>query len=286
VRLFYYRGANGVSNFGDELNRSIWPRLLPGAFEHDDGTQFVGIGTLLNDRLPDAPRTIVFGAGVGYYGPPRPSDRWSIYCVRGPLSAHALGLPADLAVTDPAALIARLEPPAQAPSRQRYAFMPHWQSEPDAWQLLCTRAGCAFIDPRGSPDDVLAALRGTDVLITEAMHGAIVADALRIPWIPVRTRGAINSFKWQDWCASMLLEYQPHLLPTIWPAVPEPGVISRARRLAKLAIGARALRRLTRTARPVLSPPDVLRDRLDQLEERLDRLRTSEILRPLQRRAR
>jgi hypothetical protein len=84
----------------------------------------------------------------------------------------------------------------------------------------------------------------------------------------------------------MLLEYEPHLLPTIWPAVPEPGAIRRARRLAKLAIGARALRRLTRAARPVLSPPDVLRDRLDQLEERLNRLRASEILTPLQRRAR
>jgi succinoglycan biosynthesis protein ExoV len=71
VRLFYYRGENGVTNFGDELNWYIWPHLLPGVFDEDDGTQFVGIGTLLNDRVPAAARTVVFGAGVGYYRPPR-----------------------------------------------------------------------------------------------------------------------------------------------------------------------------------------------------------------------
>src|SRR5262245_12821266 len=104
MRLFYFRGEDGVTNFGDELNRHVWPHFVPAGFDDDDGTQFVGIGTLLNDRLPAARRTIIFGSGVGYYGPPRRDDSWEIYCVRGPLSARALGLSADAAVTDPAAL--------------------------------------------------------------------------------------------------------------------------------------------------------------------------------------
>jgi succinoglycan biosynthesis protein ExoV len=277
VKLFYFRGANGISNFGDELNRHLWPRLLPGAFDDDGPTQFVGIGTLLNDRLPDAPRTVVFGAGVGYYGPPKQSDGWSIYCVRGPLSAHALGLEASAAITDPAALVGQLEPTTPVSERWGYAFMPHWQSEPDAWKALCARVGYAFIDPRDDPETVLAALRRTDVLITEAMHGAIVADALRVPWIPVRSRDGINPFKWEDWCRSMALEYRPHLLPTLWPAVPHAGLVGRTRRHAKLTIAARALGRLSKQATPILSRTGVLRDRLDRLEDRLDRLRTTEL---------
>lgn len=275
MKLFYFRGPNGISNFGDELNRDIWPRLLPGAFDDDAVTQFVGIGTLLNDRLPRAPRTVVFGAGVGYYGPPRPSRTWSIYCVRGPLSARALRLDAAMAITDPAALIARLEPARSAVERRAYAFMPHWQSEPDLWKAVCARIGCRFIDPRAEPAAVLAALRATDVLITEAMHGAIVADALRVPWIPVRTREGINAFKWEDWCRSVALDYRPLALPTLWPAVPDASLVRRARREAKFAMAGRALARVTKQA-PILSRPAILAGRLDQLEERLDRLRRAE----------
>jgi succinoglycan biosynthesis protein ExoV len=279
VRLFWFRGENGVANFGDELNQYIWPQLLPGAFDEDDGTQFVGIGTLLNDRLPAAARTIVFGAGVGYYGLPHNHETWTIYCVRGPLSARALGLSAGAAVTDPAALIVRLaRNRGTAGPRWAHAFMPHWQSEPAVWERLCADIGLGFIDPRWRPDDVLDALYRTDVLITEAMHGAIVADALRIPWIPVRTREAIKSFKWEDWCGSLALAYHPHDLPTIWPETASAGLVRRVRRSAKLALASRALARVAKRERPLLSREDVLQARVRDLERRLEQLRTTEIL--------
>jgi succinoglycan biosynthesis protein ExoV len=277
MRLVYFRGEDGVTNFGDELNRYLWPHFLSGGFDHDDGTHFVGIGTLLNDRLPPAARTIVFGAGVGYYGPPRRDETWDIYCVRGPLSARALGLDPDSAVTDPAALIARIERHAGASgTRWPRAFMPHWQSEPDQWQRVCAVAGIAFIDPRWPPRRVLDALHRTDLLVTEAMHGAIVADALRIPWIPVRTRQNIKQFKWDDWCQSVGLEYRPHDLPTIWPKPPNPDPIQRARRWAKLAWLARALARVARRGRPLLSRASLLETRVRQLEDRLERFKAAE----------
>ena len=278
MKLFYFRGADGATNFGDELNRYLWPRLLPGVFDREDGRQFVGIGTLLNDRLPTASRIIVFGSGVGYYGPPQRSERWSIYCVRGPLSAKALGLGHDAAVTDPAALIVRVTTTPAPSARIPCAFMPHWQSEPDAWKDVCARAGVGFIDPREQPERVLAAIRRTDVLVTEAMHGAIVADALRIPWVPVRSRPAINAFKWDDWCGSMGLTYHPHDLPTIWPALRNAGIIRRARRQAKMMSAARALTQAARHGRPILSRTEVLHERLDQLEARLEQLRRNECL--------
>ena len=279
MRLVYFPGEDGVTNFGDELNLHLWPRLLPGLFDDEDGTQFVGIGTLLNDRLPPAARTVVFGSGVGYYGPPRRDDSWKIYCVRGPLSAQTLGLDPDTAVTDPAALIVRLEPHTRPSSgRAPYAFMPHWQSEPDEWECVCATAGIAFIDPRWPTRQVLDALHRTDVLLAEAMHGAIVADALRIPWIAVRTRTRIKEFKWNDWCQSVGIEYQPYELPTIWPKPASPNAMQRARRWAKRVTLARALARLARDARPLLSPADILEARVEQLEERLHDLKESELL--------
>jgi len=276
VKLFYFRDRSGVTNFGDELNPWMWPRLLPGAFERDAETQFVSIGTLLNDRLPPAPRTVVFGAGVGYCGLPRPDESWTVYCVRGPLTARALNLSADAAVTDPAALIRCLRPQPRGCAARGHAFMPHWQSEVDGWQRLCEENGLAFIDPRWPPDQVLDALERTDLLITEAMHGAIVADALRIPWIPVRTNADINSFKWEDWCASMSLVYRPHHLPPIWPAAPGAGLVQRARRQAKLMVVARALATVAKRARPILSREDVLDARVGELAARLEQLRSRE----------
>jgi succinoglycan biosynthesis protein ExoV len=277
VKLFYFRSADGTTNFGDELNRDLWRHFLPRAFDDDASALFVGIGTLLNDLLPKASRTIVFGSGVGYGGGlPQRDEGWEVYCVRGPLSARALGLAEDLAITDPAALVSRMPADLSRASRCTYAFMPHWESQVDEWSRLTRDAGLTFIDPRWPPDQVLEAFRRTDVLITEAMHGAIVADAMRIPWVPVRTSHRIRSFKWEDWCGSMSLDYRPHLLPTIWRAQPHAGPLRRARRWAKLTVAARSLKQLASRARPVLSRADVLETRLQQLEDRIERLKAKE----------
>jgi succinoglycan biosynthesis protein ExoV len=292
MKLFYFAGRDGVTNFGDELNHAVWNHFLPGAFDEDDGTQFVGIGTLLNDRLPGAPRTVVCGAGVGYYGPPQPDGSWRIYCVRGPLSARALNLDASLAITDPAMLVARLPVVEGVPVTRRCAFLPHWESAPDAWRDVCDASQVAFIDPRWPPAQVLDAVRGTALLLTEAMHGAIVADALRVPWVAVRTRPQIKAFKWEDWCQSVGVDYRPHELPPMWPEASAPfdqcsgrperrrgtaGAIRRLRRWGRIKVVAHALRRLSRSARPSLSGAGVLENRLRRLEDVLTAVRAREI---------
>jgi succinoglycan biosynthesis protein ExoV len=279
MKLYYYEGRNGITNFGDELNHYVWPRFLPGIFDDQaDGRQFVGIGTMLNGRVPPAPRTIVFGSGVGYGEPPA-SRKWVIHCVRGPLSAQALELPASAAVTDPAILIDGFAASLPAPSaRTRYAFMPHWQTEVADWAPLCEAIGFGFIDPRWDPARVLTALRGTEILLTEAMHGAIVADALRIPWIAIRTRPSINTFKWEDWCRSMELTYSPASLPTIWPKRRDANAMWRARRWSRLKVVALGLRLIAARTRPSLSRQEVLAARRAELHVRLARFAASERL--------
>lgn len=50
-------------NFGDSLNPWLWEKLLPGALDQDSSEILVGIGTLLNHKLPRTGHKHVFGSG-------------------------------------------------------------------------------------------------------------------------------------------------------------------------------------------------------------------------------
>src|SRR6185369_10490204 len=105
VRLHYYRDRLG--NFGDDLNGWLWERLLPGCWDAADGVVMTGIGTILDNRIPDAKAWIIFSSGVGYYPLPERfgGPEWHVVSVRGPLSARVLGLASDKALVDGAILL-------------------------------------------------------------------------------------------------------------------------------------------------------------------------------------
>ncbi len=234
MKLFYYQRPDRQPNFGDELNHWLWPQLCPTLFENDGdadvATTFVGTGTLLNnklhERIPLADRLVIFGTGAGYEQPlSQLPQHWDIHCVRGPFSARLLGLPPEMAITDGGLLVAQVfEPSKEASSNGQNAdgktcsFMPHIHSAhaaSDRWEHICQQVNIRYIDPRWPIEDVLNAIHSSELLLAEAMHGAIVADALRVPWIPVTTSPRIYAFKWQDWCASMRLPYLPHRIPPL-----------------------------------------------------------------------
>ena len=214
MKLYYYQR---FKNFGDILNTWLWPQLLPKMFDEDMGSIFVGIGTLLNDEIPQAPFKVVFGAGVGYGKRlPAINKNWKIYCVRGPLSAQALAIDPQLAITDPAVLLKKINLP---PKNKCYSvsFMPHWYSAKwKNWEPIRQSTGLHIINPQWDIEQVLHDIQCSELIIAEAMHGAIVADALRIPWIPVQVNKGILDFKWHDWCQSVGLEYNPIYLPRLY----------------------------------------------------------------------
>lgn len=214
MKLTYFRGAQ--PNFGDELNATMWHSLLPQGFLDEDETQlFLGIGSILWDDYPKAPIKHVIGSGYGgYTGVPAVRDgSWNIVWLRGPLTAAHLGVDPRLAITDAAVLLRATPLPDPAPG-VGVAFMPHFESVARGnWARACALAGITYLDPRDPTGSLLARIRGARLLITEAMHGAIVADALRTPFIALMPNHPEHRAKWQDWAQSLGIGLRQAKLP-------------------------------------------------------------------------
>jgi succinoglycan biosynthesis protein ExoV len=205
-------------SFGDELNRWLWPALLAEVMgQTGDDVLFVGIGTALDRNLPSARITIVFGTGAGHTTP-RPDistqlSRWRVYGVRGPLTARALNLDKRTAMTDPAILLTTLAE-FKGLDRRGVIFIPHWKSvRYGDWKRVCKNLGIEFVDPCQDSKLVVRCIASAEKVIAESMHAAIVADAFRIPWIPVALSREISPFKWVDWASSLNVAYRPVCLP-------------------------------------------------------------------------
>ncbi|NSX54902.1 polysaccharide pyruvyl transferase family protein [Parasulfitobacter algicola] len=209
---------NDIPNFGDEVNRTMWGHFTPpDFFDQDESELFIAIGSILYDDYPAAARKIVAGSGyAGYSNAPNVHDgTWEILFVRGPQTAEVLGIDPSLAVTDSAVLLRATPLPDPAPNIGA-AFMPHFDSlQRGDWAKVCKMAGITFIDPRDPVDRIIAQIRGADVVVTEAMHGAIVSDAMRTPWVSVLPIHKAHRFKWLDWARSVEIDYQPKRL---WPS--------------------------------------------------------------------
>jgi succinoglycan biosynthesis protein ExoV len=202
VILYHWRGNS--NNFGDELNTILWPILLPGFFDNDPAVRFLGIGSVLDQRHPPDALKLVAGSGYGgYERKPHVDRNWIIHWVRGPRSAAVLGLPSSAGLGDPAILLpSALELPVQ--DGREIGFMPHFESaDRGAWRQAAEQAGMRLIDPRDDPQAILQAIGRCKVLLSEALHGVIVADALRVPWIPIRPLARIHRAKWDDWADTM-----------------------------------------------------------------------------------
>lgn len=277
MQLYYANKTRSYvpfGNFGDDLNPWIWEKFLPEIFDkaNSDAT-FVGFGTILNQNLPKFKKTIIFGTGHGFGQPPQIDDSWTIYCVRGPLSAKALNLPRELGIADPAILVNRAYNYAGINKKYKVSLIPYaWEMNinPEVFLKVCDRLGFYCIDPRQPVEEVLEAIASSELVITAAMHGAIVADALRVPWIPLKSNAGIPDFKWTDFCESLEMKY----------------IINRMYRFSKLSqicslfqnveieIMVRYIRQIFQNCQPQLSQENVLQSRLDRLEAKIELFKT------------
>lgn len=109
MKLIYYKKH---VNFGDALNPMVFNRFLPGFFDKNEDSVFIGIGSILHMKFPDASQKIVFSSGFAYYGEmPRIDSSYYFSCVRGPLTCSALKIDKKYSITDGAALLKRFDLP-------------------------------------------------------------------------------------------------------------------------------------------------------------------------------
>ena len=221
LELHYYRGRR--PNFGDDLNPLLWREVLPPAVWDAPDTVLIGIGSILTgagiqDLVDSGARVVVVGTGTSYGGAPQPADNLHVVAVRGPLTASVMRRP-EVAATDGAYLV--VDAPrvlgARRP-RTETLFIPHHRTLRDRpWADVAFEAGMSFVSPQWSVDQVFERFAEAQLVVTEAMHGAIIADALRIPWIPVAISPDLDEFKWRDWLGSVELPFDPAPVPAADP---------------------------------------------------------------------
>lgn len=198
----YLRWPN--NNFGDNLNDLIFPRLgvhQSLAYHKSQFNQYneqclLGLGTLISKKI-NVPITV---AGSGCNGTSHPKVALNYEFVRGPETAKFLGLPRYKSVGDPAYyLIGWMQAQAQQIRGHGVSIIPH---------MATPLYGDNVIRPELSTEEFIKRVAGSRYVLAEAMHGAVCADILRVPWCPLQISARFDHFKWHDWARSMNLEIQ------------------------------------------------------------------------------
>jgi len=229
MQYLYFKSERG--NFGDDINPWLWPKLFKDLNPAD--TYFLGIGSILhqgNKSLSTIKNSekIVFGTGL------RPSknykrfaidEKWDIRFLRGPLSSFSFNNNFKY-ITDAAYAIRQsgdFDKFFRQEKKYKVSLMPYFHSvEHFDWQSICNSLGYHYISPysENGVEFTIKEIAASECLISEAMHGAILADILRVPWhrfiltTPYTEGERISEFKWSDWLYSIeKFDHEPTYIP-------------------------------------------------------------------------
>lgn len=222
---------NGNLNVGDDLNHWLWPKLLPQLFDEDNEQVFLGVGTLLTEKrmvrqLSRAKTVNILSSGAWDSRAPKRASHWKVYGVRGYRTAKWIGVKPSLAVGDGAYLLRQFFAPQPTLTKEPTltGFVPHHRSEDFVdWELVCHFAGLKLITPRQHIESFTRQLSECQLIVSEAMHGAIIADALRIPWRPITYSPSFQRDKWFDWAEFMGVNLEFRSLPAVYQHLPPLG---------------------------------------------------------------
>lgn len=269
MKLHYYRPDENTSNFGDELNKYIWEAYLPDFFDDNEDHVFFGIGTVVKEAkkfYSKSQKVFILGSGVRSEGI-KVLNNVEILFVRGPLSAKALHVPEKF-ITDPAILTPKIFPSKKVSKKWAFSFMPHFSSINDKYMQVFKANGVHIIDPRDDVKQIIEAINASEILLTEAMHGAIVADAYRVPWIPIKSYESFNHFKWNDWSQSHHLNIKINKIPRFFNSD------NKLKFLVKHLIFKYQLNNIKRL-QPYLSDKQIHDNHIKSIEKAIDMFRTN-----------
>jgi pyruvyltransferase len=215
----------GQPNFGDDLNPYFFAKLLsePVRFTNQARRHLLGIGSILNTVNAGS---IVVGSGLLSPEMIPKLSAMRIVSLRGFRTAESIGCdPGHYG--DPALLVARLFPQSIEPT-YRLGLIPH-HSQVKQWKSLVKsgsngkfshscgmgsenqnpkeiaegRSGqdVLYIDPSWHPLRVIDSIRRCRGILSQSLHGLIIADAYGIPngWLSPAPQMKGGDFKFADY---------------------------------------------------------------------------------------
>jgi len=207
-----------IQNFGDELNLNFYEKALGlEVSKYRPNESILGIGSILHFDTSNHSKIHVLGSGSASAEINlKNKDRYKFWFVRGPLTAQSLGIEKKLGISDPAIITPQVYGYQDHSMRKNGTlFIPHYFSAMNAdWTKVCLYAGMNYLSPTSNVEKICREIQSSKLVITESLHGAILADVFRVPWIPVAQPPVGRSpFKWMDWLSTVNITYKPSDLP-------------------------------------------------------------------------
>lgn len=208
ARLFWHVGT---PNFGDDINPGLFSLIADRPMRlrtNRDRPHFLGMGSILEKATA---HSTVLGSGFLRTPVDKVSTAARVVAVRGRLSREALGAGDEILLGDPMVLLDQVFRPAPT-KRHALGVVPH-VSEVAAIRRIAP-AGLRVIDPSDSPWKVIEAIASCERIMSQSLHGLIVADALGVPnlWLAPSGSMAGGEFKFHDYFSTLDAAKTPHVV--------------------------------------------------------------------------
>jgi pyruvyltransferase len=199
----------GTPNFGDDINPAFYG-LLSGVTVRlqtaRDRPHFLGMGSILEKATAGS---VVLGSGFLR----RPEAPFPVsarfVAVRGRLSREHIRAEGPVLLGDPMVLLDRVFEPSGGKTHAM-GIVPH-VAEVSALRRLSPE-GVKVIDPADAPWKVIDAIASCERVMSQSLHGLIVADALGIPnlWLAPAASMVGGEFKFLDYFSTLDSAKRPH----------------------------------------------------------------------------
>lgn len=206
ARIFWHIGT---PNFGDDLNPALFSLLAgrPVRLRTDRARpHFLGMGSILEKATAES---VVLGSGFLRQPAGAVETKARLVAVRGRLSREHLGAGDEVLLGDPMVLLDLVyRPPAG--KRHALGLVPH-VSQVGYFRKLAL-PGVVVIDPAGPPWKVVEAVAACERVMSQSLHGLIVADALGVPnlWLAPSAGMVGGEFKFHDYYSTLDRPKPPH----------------------------------------------------------------------------
>lgn len=188
----------GQPNFGDDINPQLFERISGQRMRLETGQQkphLLGMGSILNRSTANS-----FILGSGMLSPLACTKYAEVFAVRGQKSRDTLGLSSNTPLGDPMVTIGLF---IERNPKYELGIVPHVTEFASIRSAMGKQA--KIIDPAASPMSVVKAISECKLILSQSLHGLIVADALGIPnvWIEPSSKMIGGEFKFHDYFSTI-----------------------------------------------------------------------------------